>query len=385
MRAIIREILARRMPAPPQEFVAIQVSRLNEALLVAYSAMGTMNLKAVDRVVRIVRELDRYHGFVAAEKRRPAPPPRITVGEEFGAPAERAMAFGAAMFRRPEFALQDSERIEFAPGVAMAAEIADRVEAAQEDPILASIREPQQPPPAPDAPLDDRPELLRGDVIARSPQGDVAIQEDVGLDPGVARDGNAPSLGLWPRRDDRPENLPQASETIDSAPGSATQPSGSADAARAPARASERAEPGTDALKAIAPRIERPENPRQSLENVESALANGRPAEGRPRPAERPPSARPNALERPFGPQRRHGLLNGRRRGEDRPKAGGPPYGAPRLSAALTKLTARGLATASRIGSMIRSRVRSTGPSAEPLTLPATSLGSKVKSKPSPL
>jgi len=148
MRAIIREILARHMPAPPQEFVAIQVSRLNEALLVAYSAMGTMNLKAVDRVVRIVRELDRYHGFVAAEKRRPAPPPRITVGE-FGAPAERAMAFGAAMFCRPEFALQDSERIDFAPGVAMAAEIADRVEAAQEDPILASIREPQQPPPAP--------------------------------------------------------------------------------------------------------------------------------------------------------------------------------------------------------------------------------------------
>ena len=69
MRAIIREILARRMPAPPEEFVAIQVSRLNEALLVAYSAMGEMNLKAVDRVVRIVRELDRYHGFVAAERR----------------------------------------------------------------------------------------------------------------------------------------------------------------------------------------------------------------------------------------------------------------------------------------------------------------------------
>jgi hypothetical protein len=49
MRAIMREILARRMPAPPEEFVAIQVSRLNEALLVAYSAMSGMNLKAVDR------------------------------------------------------------------------------------------------------------------------------------------------------------------------------------------------------------------------------------------------------------------------------------------------------------------------------------------------
>ena len=53
------------MPHPPREFVAIQVSRLNEALLVAYSAMSPTNLKAVDQVVKIVRELDRYHGFVA--------------------------------------------------------------------------------------------------------------------------------------------------------------------------------------------------------------------------------------------------------------------------------------------------------------------------------
>jgi hypothetical protein len=57
MRAIIREILARRMPVPPEEFLAIEVSRLNEALLVAFSAMAPTNLKAVDRVVRIVREL----------------------------------------------------------------------------------------------------------------------------------------------------------------------------------------------------------------------------------------------------------------------------------------------------------------------------------------
>ncbi len=42
------------------------MSRLNEALLVAYSAMGEMNLKAVDRVVRIVRALDRYAAVLAA-------------------------------------------------------------------------------------------------------------------------------------------------------------------------------------------------------------------------------------------------------------------------------------------------------------------------------
>ncbi len=67
MRAIIREILARRMPAPPQEFVAIQVSRLNEALLICYAAMSPTNL----RVVKIVPGLDHYHGFNAAEWRLP--------------------------------------------------------------------------------------------------------------------------------------------------------------------------------------------------------------------------------------------------------------------------------------------------------------------------
>ena len=54
--------------------MAIQVSRLNEALLVAFSAMGPTNLKAVDQVVKIVRELDRYHGFAAAQRRLPEPP-----------------------------------------------------------------------------------------------------------------------------------------------------------------------------------------------------------------------------------------------------------------------------------------------------------------------
>jgi hypothetical protein len=78
MRAIVKEVLAAHMPGPPEEFVALQISRLNEALLVAYSAMSGTNLKAVDRVVKIARELDRYHGFFPAERgslpdaRRPA-------------------------------------------------------------------------------------------------------------------------------------------------------------------------------------------------------------------------------------------------------------------------------------------------------------------------
>jgi len=66
MRAVVQEILARRMPAPPAEYLALQIARLNEAMLVSYGSMGGGNLAAVDRVVKITRELDRYHGLAAA-------------------------------------------------------------------------------------------------------------------------------------------------------------------------------------------------------------------------------------------------------------------------------------------------------------------------------
>ena len=88
MRAIIREILARRAPAPP-EYAAIQASRLNEALLVAFSAMSVTNLRAVGLVVRIVRQLDRYCGFDPAAV-HPADPPALET------PLERAAWLEAA-------------------------------------------------------------------------------------------------------------------------------------------------------------------------------------------------------------------------------------------------------------------------------------------------
>jgi len=81
MRNLVRKILAERAPAPPAEFLALQVSRLNEALLVSYSAMSSTmtgpNFEAVDRVVKIVRELDRYHGFAAAPRPREEPVTRL--------------------------------------------------------------------------------------------------------------------------------------------------------------------------------------------------------------------------------------------------------------------------------------------------------------------
>ncbi|MBV9287245.1 MAG: hypothetical protein JO288_05385, partial [Hyphomicrobiales bacterium] len=69
MRAIVQDVLERRQPQAPAEYIALQISRLNEAMIVAFSAMGGANMKAVDRVVKIVRELDRYHGFAAQQAR----------------------------------------------------------------------------------------------------------------------------------------------------------------------------------------------------------------------------------------------------------------------------------------------------------------------------
>jgi hypothetical protein len=205
MRAIIREIVARRMPHPPEEFVAIQVSRLNEALLVAYSAMSGMNLKAVDRVVRIVRELDRYHGFVCAERRLPKPSRRTIPRSQHGdraleTPDEATFAAGAARFCRAELAPGDDEAIEGAPGATMAAEAArgDRLENLPQGPEI----------------LESAPGIARASAslersgASRQP-GSAIVR------PAPGQDFDAP--GVLP--DTRPEIPPQAPESIESAPG----------------------------------------------------------------------------------------------------------------------------------------------------------------------
>ena len=63
LRKYVRNLIASRAPEATGEFIATQLNRLNEALLVSFDAMSGENLPAVDRVVRIVRELDRYHGL----------------------------------------------------------------------------------------------------------------------------------------------------------------------------------------------------------------------------------------------------------------------------------------------------------------------------------
>ena len=119
MRKVVREILAERMPQPPAEFLALQVSRLNEALLISYSAMhttaGGTNFEAVDRVVRIVRELDRYHGFGAVarpreelEARRLSPPMERPLALEGPGPSDSLIA--PQVLEKAHFGLANSER-----------------------------------------------------------------------------------------------------------------------------------------------------------------------------------------------------------------------------------------------------------------------------------
>jgi hypothetical protein len=112
MRNVVREILAERMPQPPAEFLALQVGRLNEALLISYSAMHTTaagaNFEAVDRVVRIVRELDRYHGFAAV------PRPREELeARRLPPPVERPLALEGPGPRDSQITLQATEKAQF--------------------------------------------------------------------------------------------------------------------------------------------------------------------------------------------------------------------------------------------------------------------------------
>ncbi|HEY5203393.1 MAG TPA: hypothetical protein VIJ63_02180 [Roseiarcus sp.] len=69
-------ILTSRVIDTPHEFIKLQIRRLSEAMLVSYSAMSNGDLKAVDKVIKVARELDRYHGFAPhLSPSLPAAPP----------------------------------------------------------------------------------------------------------------------------------------------------------------------------------------------------------------------------------------------------------------------------------------------------------------------
>jgi hypothetical protein len=116
MCALVRDILARRTAEPRAQFLASQANRLEEALHASFGVISGANLQAVDRVVKIVRELERYHGFVAAERWG------LPVASE--APEEIPPWLEARIAERirPQMAPQRLEKIESAPGNGMVPE-----------------------------------------------------------------------------------------------------------------------------------------------------------------------------------------------------------------------------------------------------------------------
>jgi hypothetical protein len=84
VRQIVAEMLASREVDPPAGFVQLQIARLGDAMLVAHTMMMEGDLRAMDRLIRLTGELDRYHGFgraSIASAPEAAPPPRIAAPE----------------------------------------------------------------------------------------------------------------------------------------------------------------------------------------------------------------------------------------------------------------------------------------------------------------
>jgi len=90
MREVIRQILAQREADPPAGFVQLQIARLTDAMLISHGAMMRGDMRAVDLVLKIVRELDRYHGFgsptVQAPQSQPARLANPPAAPALGAP-----------------------------------------------------------------------------------------------------------------------------------------------------------------------------------------------------------------------------------------------------------------------------------------------------------
>jgi hypothetical protein len=92
---IIAAMLESREIDPPAGFVQLQVHRLSAAMIVSHTMMMEGDLQAVDRMIRLTRELDGYHGFPQAPAPPEPPPPR-----RLAAPARQPQLTNSAG-RRP--------------------------------------------------------------------------------------------------------------------------------------------------------------------------------------------------------------------------------------------------------------------------------------------
>jgi hypothetical protein len=86
-REIDRVIAARQLDAP-EKYVHLQVARLNMALERVVNAVEADDIKAVEPLMKLVAQLDRYHGLAGPG---PLPPPARPLGLPPPAPAPLAL------------------------------------------------------------------------------------------------------------------------------------------------------------------------------------------------------------------------------------------------------------------------------------------------------
>jgi hypothetical protein len=65
---ILRDELRRRWVAPAQEFARLQIARLDSMILKLIERVQKGELEAIDRALKIIDRLDRYHGFTRAHR-----------------------------------------------------------------------------------------------------------------------------------------------------------------------------------------------------------------------------------------------------------------------------------------------------------------------------
>jgi hypothetical protein len=65
---ILREALRGRWIAPAEEFARLQIARLERMIARLVDRLQEGDLEAIDRALKIVDRLDRYHGFTKAKR-----------------------------------------------------------------------------------------------------------------------------------------------------------------------------------------------------------------------------------------------------------------------------------------------------------------------------
>ena len=65
---ILRQELRDRWVAPAEEFARVQIARLERMIAKLVDRLQKGDLEAIDRALKIVDRLDRYHGFTKARR-----------------------------------------------------------------------------------------------------------------------------------------------------------------------------------------------------------------------------------------------------------------------------------------------------------------------------